>query len=285
MGVFARFFPLALITLLVIGTGIGACSLQLRPAATPPLLVGPQAVILRHNPVTTAPTANFLSQGHIRQQAQERLETLLAQQRFLGRKIMLAGDSDARYQRLNGLFERVRSVSHLADSDIVPVLIDAPSFEAYTFGGREVIFHTSLSERLGEDALAFVIAHELAHIAAGHASEASSLKVINIEPPIGAARRSDLYSYGHEKEADKIALVYLLLAGFASEPALSLWQEMAKSAKNSVYDLFVATHPATEDRARALRENARLFTAESAHFDADNLLNCNPLYCNSANRD
>ena len=285
MGVFARFLPPAIIALLVIGTGISACSLQLQPVPTPPLLVGPQAVILRQNPVTTAPSANFLSRAQIRQQAQERLEALLAQQRFLGRKIMLAGDSDARYQRLNGLFERVRSVSHLAKADIVPVLIDAPSFEAYTFGGREVVFHTSLSERLGDDALAFVIAHELAHIAAGHASEASSLTVINIEPPIGAARRSDLYSYGHEEEADKIALVYLLLAGFASEPALSLWQEMAKSAKNSVYDLFVATHPATRDRAEALRENARLFTTESARFDPGNLLNCNPLYCNPARKD
>jgi hypothetical protein len=60
---------------------------------------------------------------------------------------------------------------------------------------------------------------------------------------------------------------------------------MAKSAKNSVYDLFVATHPATRDRAEALRENARLFTTESARFDPGNLLNCNPLYCNPARKD
>jgi len=286
LGAFLRFLPSAFFALLVIAIGLSACSLQLRPSSpNPPPLVGPQAVILRENPVTTAPIANFLSQAQIRQQAQERLETLITKQRFLGRKIMLAGDSDTRYQRLNSLFERVRSVSHLAESDVVPILIDAPSFEAYTFGGREVIFHTSLSERLGDDALAFVIAHELAHIAAGHVSEASSLKVINIESPIGSVRQSDLYSYSHEKEADKIAIVYLLLAGFASEPALSLWQEMAKSSKNSIYDLFAATHPATEDRARALQKNAQLFIKESVRFEPNNLLNCNPLYCNPAIRD
>ena len=263
-------------------TVLTACALRLSPVPTAPAVLGPQAVIQRQNPVTIAPTANFLSQAQIQQNSQQRFEMLVQQQRWMGRKVMMPGDSDPRYKRLARIFDRVSAVSHLQDSRTVPVLIDAPIFQAHTYGGREVVFYAGLSERLGEDALAFVVAHELAHIAAGHVGEASSLGVININRSSGLPRENDLYSYGHEREADKIALVYLMLAGFEPGPALSLWQEMAASRRDTTYDLFTATHPATADRAEALAQNARIFSRDSAQFDADNLLNCNPLYCNLA---
>ena len=269
----------------LLATVLSACGLRLSPVVpTSPAVLGPQSVIQRQNPITTAPTANFLSQAQIRQNSQERFETLVQQQRWMGRKIMMPGDSDPRYQRLVRIFERVSAVSHVSGSGVFPVLIDAPQFQAHTYGGREVVFYTGLSQRLGEDALAFVVAHELAHIAAGHVGESSSLGVININRSSGLPRENDLYSYGHEREADKIAIVYLLLAGFAPGPALSLWQEMAASRADRTFDLFTATHPATADRADALAENARLFSAGAAEFDSHNLLNCNPLYCHVPSR-
>ncbi len=101
MGVLTRFLPSALLLFLSLKPfGCSSLAARQRPRLC---WLARKPFILRHNPVTTAPTANFLSQGHIRQQAQEQLEALLAQQRFLGRKIMLAGDSDARYQRLNDI--------------------------------------------------------------------------------------------------------------------------------------------------------------------------------------
>lgn len=268
----------------LLATVLSACALRLSPVPTSQAVLGPQSVIQRQNPITTAPTANFLSQAQIQQNSQQRFEMLVQEQRWMGRKVMMPGDADLRYQRLARIFEAVSAVSHLQNAQVFPVLIDAPQFQAHTYGGREVVFYTGLSERLGDDALAFVVAHELAHIAAGHVGEASSLGVININRSSGLPRENDLYSYGHEREADKIAIVYLLLAGFEPGPALSLWQEMAASRSDTTYDLFTATHPATADRAEALAENARIFSRDSVQFDADNLLNCNPLYCNLANR-
>lgn len=268
----------------LLATVLSACALRLSPVPTSQAVLGPQSVIQRQNPITTAPTANFLSQAQIRQNSQQRFEMLVQEQRWMGRKVMMPGDADLRYQRLARIFEAVSAVSHIQNAQVFPVLIDAPQFQAHTYGGREVVFYTGLSERLGDDALAFVVAHELAHIAAGHVGEASSLGVININRSSGLPRENDLYSYGHEREADKIAIVYLLLAGFEPGPALSLWQEMAASRSDTTYDLFTATHPATADRAEALAENARIFSRDSVQFDADNLLNCNPLYCNLANR-
>lgn len=269
----------------LLATVLSACALRLSPVPTSQAVLGPQSVIQRQNPITTAPTANFLSQAQIQQNSQQRFEMLVQEQRWMGRKVMMPGDADLRYQRLARIFEAVSAVSHIQNAQVFPVLIDAPQFQAHTYGGKEVVFYTGLSERLGDDALAFVVAHELAHIAAGHVGEASSLGVININRSSGLPRENDLYSYGHEREADKIAIVYLLLAGFEPGPALSLWQEMAASRSDTTYDLFIATHPATADRAEALAENARIFSRDSVQFDADNLLNCNPLYCNLANRD
>lgn len=261
---------------------LSACSVQVSPApASASAILGPDWIASRKNPVTKQPVTNFLSQAQIKQNAKQQLDDLIQKHQWMGHAIMLPGSSDKRYSRLKKHFEKVRSASHLKRSNVFPVLIDAPPFQALTFGGEEVVFYTGLSEALKDDALAFVIAHELAHIASQHVSEARSLSVTNIQANAQSPRQNDLYSYGHEREADTIGLVYLLLAGYDAGPAQDLWQELAKSQPNSPYDLFSATHPATHDRARFLTENTRLFRQNLQAFDQSNLLNCNPLYCDS----
>lgn len=261
-----------------------SCALEFKAASNPSAVLGPQSVVARQNPVTTAPSANFLSRLQIKQKSGQRVEALFQQHSWRGHQILRPGNTDIRYKRLARLFDKVLSVSHLHKTDVYPILITDPQFQAFTFGGDEVIFYTGLSERLNDDALAFVIAHELAHIAAGHVGEASSLAVTNIEVPSARQRQSDMYSFGHEREADKIALVYLFLAGYEAESALLLWKKISENRQNEDFDLFTATHPATADRARDLRENTDYFRQNISQYNQDNLLNCNPLYCNAQSK-
>ena len=93
-----------------------------------------------------------------------------------------------------------------------------------------------------------------------------------------------MYSFGHEREADKIALVYLFLAGYEAESALLLWKKISENRQNEDFDLFTATHPATADRARDLRQNTDYFRQNISQYNQDNLLNCNPLYCNAQSK-
>ena len=270
--------------LLAILMMLTSCALEFKAVPNPSAVSGPQSVAARQNPVTTAPSANFLSRLQIKQKSGQRVEALFQQHSWRGHQILRPGNTDIRYKRLARLFDKVLSVSHLHKTDVYPILITYPQFQAFTFGGDEVIFYTGLSERLNDDALAFVIAHELAHIAAGHVGEASSLAVTNIEVPSARQRQSDMYSFGHEREADKIALVYLFLAGYEAESALLLWKKISENRQNEDFDLFTATHPATADRARDLRQNTDYFRQNISQYNQDNLLNCNPLYCNAQSK-
>lgn len=270
--------------LLAILMMLTSCALEFKAVPNPSAVSGPQSVAARQNPVTTAPSANFLSRLQIKQKSGQRVEALFQQHSWRGHQILRPGNTDIRYKRLARLFDKVLSVSHLHKTDVYPILITDPQFQAFTFGGDEVIFYTGLSERLNDDALAFVIAHELAHIAAGHVGEASSLAVTNIEVLSARQRQSDMYSFGHEREADKIALVYLFLAGYEAESALLLWKKISENRQNEDFDLFTATHPATADRARDLRQNTDYFRQNISQYNQDNLLNCNPLYCNAQSK-
>lgn len=277
-------FPQRFFCFSMLLTMLTSCALAFKAVPNPSAVSGPQSVAARQNPVTTAPSANFLSRLQIKQKSGQRVEALFQQHSWRGHQILRPGNTDIRYKRLARLFDKVLSVSHLHKTDVYPILITDPQFQAFTFGGDEVIFYTGLSERLNDDALAFVIAHELAHIAAGHVGEASSLAVTNIEVPSARQRQSDMYSFGHEREADKIALVYLFLAGYEAESALLLWKKISENRQNEDFDLFTATHPATADRARDLRENTDYFRQNISQYNQDNLLNCNPLYCNAQSK-
>ena len=284
MNRFIKKFYQSLFCFFLLLTMLTSCALEFKALPNPQAVSGPQSLALRQNPVTTAPSANFLSRLQIKQKSKQLFEALFQEHSWRGHQILLPGNADPRYERLAYHFDKIRSVSHLHETDVYPVLITDPQFQALTFGGDEVIFFTGLSELLNDDALAFVIAHELAHIAAGHVGEASSLAVTNIEAPLAQRRQSDMYSFGHEREADKIALVYLLLAGYEVESALLLWKTISENRQNGDFDLFTDTHPATADRARDLRENTDYFRQNVSQYNQDNLLNCNPLYCNAQSK-
>jgi len=55
------------------------------------------------------------------------------------------------------------------------------------------------------------------------------------------------YSRQHELEADKLGLIFMAMAGYNPERAVSFWQEMAASSSKSVPEL-LSTHPSDARR-------------------------------------
>ncbi len=145
-----------------------ACNLRLAPVPEPPEVIGPDQFQQRYNPVTADQVVNFFSREKIQENAKQQLDRVIRYARADGRKVMRRGDKNKNYQRLAVIFDRVMAASHLAGSQIEPIVIDRPQFQAKTYGGEAVIFYTGLTQALPDDELAFVVAHELAHIAAGH---------------------------------------------------------------------------------------------------------------------
>ena len=121
-----------------------------------------------------------------------------------------------------------------------------------------------------EDALAIVMAHEVAHVIARHGAERSSQAMAS--SVIAGIAMSEMNSvdqaivlgaYGiglalpfsrtQETEADQIGLYIAADAGFDPREAIPLWNRMAKSPGKGPPPEFMSTHPSPETRIKKIR--------------------------------
>lgn len=142
-------------------------------------------------------------------------------------------------------------------------------------GGKIVIYTGILSLCDNDDELATVISHEVSHAIARHSNERLSVEILRqlggellslslrtqssitdavIQQAYGLGSQMIVslpYSRKHEYEADQIGLVFMALAGYNPEYAVSFWQKMSQQGKAS-YEIF-STHPSDENRVKAIQ--------------------------------
>ena len=126
--------------------------------------------------------------------------------------------------------------------------------------------------------IASVIAHELGHVARGHArrrmidfSGQNALRVVlagllgRIIPGLGvwianliATAISARLSQRDEYEADAFASALLIKAGIGTGPQISLFEKLDRitGAPGAAAPAWLLTHPQTQDRIAAIRSNA-----------------------------
>lgn len=143
---------------------------------------------------------------------------------------------------------------------------------ANAFPGGRIYLWTGLTQALGRnpDQLAFVIAHETAHVALGHTAEAIKRQMgtdIVIQTLLGgkdAAKYAGLVGdlvlrgYGRtaEYQADRIGLKYAQAAGYDPTAAYAVIREFQKvggSKDPSEVELVFDTHPGNNSRLNALK--------------------------------
>ena len=111
--------------------------------------------------------------------------------------------------------------------------------------------------------LAFVIAHEMAHVVRGHTwdrvvgSAVFSALAHRLGGPLGQLSREFLdkaYSRDRELEADAFALRLMTAAGYSHDGATHLLQRLAQLNPDQHTHLsgYFATHPATRERIKRL---------------------------------
>ena len=128
--------------------------------------------------------------------------------------------------------------------------------------GRIFIF-TGILPVVGDrdDALAAVLAHEMAHALAHHGSER-----VAREAEGGNVFRRLSYGRMQESEADHIGLFLMTFAGYDPAQAAAFWDRMQKSGGGKPPE-FLSDHPSDEHRARDLREWAPRAAAAKRAFD------------------
>ena len=145
-------------------------------------------------------------------------------------------------------------------------------------GGKIVVFEGLLPLAASDDELAVVLGHEVAHAVAKHSNERMSQEILaqygasivdaalsqktaivqqlgNSVFGLGAQLGVMLpYSRKHEYEADHLGLVFMTLAGYNPNSALSFWQKMeANSGKSGGSDV-MSTHPSDSKRIAEIQK-------------------------------
>lgn len=159
---------------------------------------------------------------------------------------------------------------------------DDKQVNAWCLPGGKVAFYTGIMPvTKGEDGVAVVMGHEIAHALARHGAERMSqgmlanfggqaLSVMVAKQP-GEARNLYEQAYGlgvglgimlpfsraQESEADHIGLIIMAKAGYDPAQAVLFWSRMEKAAADKgggAPPQFLSTHPADDKRRRQIEE-------------------------------
>ena len=159
---------------------------------------------------------------------------------------------------LEGLVERVAPGATTGPNGIKVAALDVPVFNAAALpGGYIVVFKPAITETDG-DALAGVIAHEVAHVRRRHVTEA-----LIRELGIGAVIRlfagnvganaeqivSLSYTRSNEAQADTDAIAMLRRANISPRPIAELFHRLEKEAPAYSAE-FLQSHPLSAKRAQ-----------------------------------
>ena len=189
--------------------------------------------------------------------------------REVGRNIAAAVET---YLKQNGMGNRLNNY----DWEFRLVKDDAAN--AWCMPGGKVVVYTGIlplaKSRYG---LAVVMGHEIAHAVANHGNERMSQgmlvqfggvalsEAMKTKPALtqqlwmaayGAGAQVGLllpYSRLHEKEADRLGLIFMAMAGYDPREAVDFWQRMAAKKDGQSPPEFLSTHPADDKRIANIR--------------------------------
>jgi Zn-dependent protease with chaperone function len=142
-------------------------------------------------------------------------------------------------------------------------VLTMPVMNALALPHSTIVLAESLVEfcRNERDQLAFVLAHEAAHIHLGHAKERSRANTmagfLRINPLIGIAIRmlfDRAFSREQELEADRVAVALCARAGYAPQAAIAFLTRLNVFANSpGGVGQLMSTHPLMKERIAQLR--------------------------------
>lgn len=158
-------------------------------------------------------------------------------------------------------------------------LIEDDVANAWAMPGGKIVFYTGiLPITRNDDGAAVVMGHEIAHVVARHGNERMSqqlliqtggvaLSVALREKPeetrnmflaaYGAGSAVGVilpYSRAHEKEADRLGLIFMAMAGYNPAEAITFWERMEKLSGGSGPPEFLSTHPSSATRIKDMND-------------------------------
>lgn len=219
--------------------------------------------------------------------AQIRAMSLDAYRDFLSKNEVIRGTPEA--DQVNRVGIRIKSAveTYFAERNMSAQLsgyawefnlIKDPSVNAWAMPGAKVAVYTGiLPVTRGDQGLAVVMGHEIAHVVANHGNERMSqallaqmggmaLSVALSEQPaqtqkifaaaFGLGTQVGIllpYSRLQESEADHLGLIFMAMAGYDPRGAVEFWQRMAAEKGGGSPPEFLSTHPTSSTRIENIK--------------------------------
>lgn len=156
-------------------------------------------------------------------------------------------------------------------------LIEDKTVNAWCMPGGKVVFYTGILPICkNTDGIAAVMGHEIAHAFAKHGQERMTSGMVQQLGGLGVAlgtgkkdpKQQQIWNtvYGvgstvgmlafsrtHETEADRLGMVFMIMAGYQPEEAINVWIRMSERSDGKAPPQFLSTHPSNETRIKNLR--------------------------------
>jgi len=179
----------------------------------------------------------------------------------------------------NAITKHVPKSAHKGDWEVV--VFDSEQVNAFALPGGKIGVYTGiLKVAQGQDQLAAIIGHEVAHVIERHSNERMSSQTLGQGVMIGASVAAETlsddettkklgimatgaflqyailmpYSRTHESEADIVGQELMAKSGFQPKAAIELWRNMAKQSKGTPPE-FLSTHPSNQTRIKDLKQH------------------------------
>ena len=163
-------------------------------------------------------------------------------------------------------------------------LIEGDDVNAFCTGGDRVyLFQGLLDKAPDEDALAFVMAHEIGHSIAGHAERGKMLRGQNklamillgklaggVNDGMSAAYQfiEGRYSRDHEREADILGAWYSYKAGYDPIGGVRFFEKlMEMHGDSNILGKLFGSHPALKERMARIEQVGRFTRREIDYLD------------------
>ncbi|MCK0130893.1 M48 family metallopeptidase [Flavobacteriaceae bacterium F08102] len=233
-------------------------------------------------PITGRKRVNFVSDEAILPTAFEQYSGFLAENKLStdAAKTAEIKNVGARISKAVDRFMRANGMSKEADAYRWEFnLVEDETVNAWCMPGGKVVFYTGILPICkNTDGIAAVMGHEVAHAFAKHGQERMSTSQIQQYGGIAVAlatansdpRKQQIWNtvYGvgsqvgvmlpfsrvHEREADRLGLVFMIMAGYNGEEAAEVWVRMSeRPGADQAPPEFLSTHPSNESRIADLR--------------------------------
>ena len=170
-------------------------------------------------------------------------------------------------------------------------LIEDKTVNAWCMPGGKVVFYTGIMPVCAnKNGIAAVMGHEIAHAFAKHGQERmtssygqqvggllvalgtskkdpKTQQIWNTAFGIGSGLGMLKFSRVHEQEADRLGLVFMLMAGYEGTEAAEVWVRMSKLSKGKSQPEILSTHPSNASRIEDLRSYLPTAKKHAAQFN------------------